>query len=138
VILCYSHRNVFHFVRNRLTNERLTSASYVFVTILEENDVCSVPRPSHPLWFDHPCNILWRVQQFTRLLTVQFFSGFLLFPPSWVQIFSSAPGYQTPSSLCSSLKMRYQVSHPCRTIGKVIVLWLLNRDRKRKVSVFFG
>jgi hypothetical protein len=28
-------------------------------------------------------------------------------------------------SLCSSLKVRHQVSHPCRTTGKIIVLYAL-------------
>jgi hypothetical protein len=40
------------------------------------------------------------------------------------QIFSSAPCFQI-LSLCSSLNIRDQVSHPYRTTGKIIVLYIL-------------
>jgi hypothetical protein len=37
------------------------------------------------------------------------------------QIFSSAACFQIPL-LCSSFNVREQVSHPCKTTGKIVVL----------------
>jgi hypothetical protein len=51
--------------------------------------------------------------------------SFLLLPrPSWDQIFSSAPCSYT-LSLCSSLNVSNQVSHPYKTTGKIIVFYIL-------------
>jgi len=52
--------------------------------------------PSHPSWFDHPPNIWWSIQELMKLLIIQS-SLTLPLPPSWVQIFSSAPCSHTPS-----------------------------------------
>jgi hypothetical protein len=42
-------------------------------------------------------NYIWRSAQVMKLLVIQLFSSILLFHPSWVQIFSSAPRCQTHS-----------------------------------------
>jgi hypothetical protein len=46
-------------------------------------------------------------------------SNLLLFHPSWLKIFSSAPCSQT-SCVCSSLNVRDQVSHPYKTAGCIV------------------
>lgn len=43
------------------------------------------------------------------------FPGLLLFPPSKVKIFSSAPCFRTISSKCSSFKVRDQIPHQYKT-----------------------
>jgi hypothetical protein len=45
--------------------------------------------------------------------------------PSLAQIFSSAPYSQTPSAPHSSLSLSDQVSHPYKTIDKIIVLYFV-------------
>jgi hypothetical protein len=62
-----------------------------------------------------------------KLLITVFFSILLL--PSSVQIFSSAPYSLTPS-VCYH-NVRDQVSHPYKTTGKIIVLYIL-------IFVFLG
>jgi hypothetical protein len=49
------------------------------------------------------------------------FSSLLPLPPSWVQIFSSAPCSQTPSIYVLTV-VRDKVPHRYKTAGKIIVL----------------
>jgi hypothetical protein len=53
-----------------------------------------------------------------------FFSGLWPFHPSSVQIFSSAPFPQIPS-VSSSFHVRDRVTHPYKTKGKIIVLYII-------------
>jgi hypothetical protein len=57
-------------------------------------------------------------------LHYEVFSSRLLSCPSEAQIFSSTPYSQTPS-LRSSLNVSDKVSHPYRTTGKIMVLYIL-------------
>jgi hypothetical protein len=79
---------------------------------------CYIRRPSHSYWFDHPNNI-WSAVQIIKLL---------------IMYFSPLPCYLVPLgpyillstlSLRSSLKMSDQVSHPHKTTGTIIVLYIL-------------
>jgi hypothetical protein len=75
---------------------------------------------SHPPWLDHS-DYVWRVQVM-KLSLCSFFQSPItssLFGPNILlsTLFSNT------LSLCSSLNVRDQVSHPYRTIGKIIVLY---------------
>jgi hypothetical protein len=78
--------------------------------------------PPHPPRFNHPNNIRWRIQS-VKFIIVQFsprpiFS--LLGPNILLNTLSSET-----VSLCSSLKVRDQVSHPYSTTGKITILYTL-------------
>jgi hypothetical protein len=53
------------------------------------------------------------------------FSSLPSLPPSKVRIFSLTTCSQTPSILCFSLSVRDQVSHPYKTTGKIMGLYIL-------------
>jgi hypothetical protein len=55
---------------------------------------CCMPCPSHPPWLDH--NYIWQGVQVMRLFIMQFSPPSCHFLSS-VQIFASAPCFQTPS-----------------------------------------
>jgi hypothetical protein len=81
---------------------------------------CCMPCPSHPPWLHHYNNV-WRVVQVTKFLIMQF-------PRVSRHFISLRPRYspQHPAlSLCSSLNVRNQVSHPYRTTSIIIVLYIL-------------
>jgi uncharacterized membrane protein YcgQ (UPF0703/DUF1980 family) len=84
-----------------------------------------VPCRLHPPPLDNSNYTWWRVQ-ITQLLP--------LLQVSLVQTFFSAPCSQTPS-----LNIRDQVSHPYRTTGKIVVLYILifqlfvKQTRRQKV-----
>jgi len=84
--------------------------------------MCHMPYPSNASWFDHLINIWWWVES-VKLLTV------------WS---SQLPCYLVPLrpmyfpqhlsnilSLCSSLSVRNQTSHPYKTRGKITILCVL-------------
>jgi hypothetical protein len=75
---------------------------------------CHMSRPPHPPWFNNPNNIRWRIQA-VKFITVQFSprSVFLLGPNILLNTL-----FSKTLSLCSSPKVRDQVSHPYRTTGK--------------------
>jgi hypothetical protein len=85
---------------------------------------CYVPRPSHPPQL-HYCNYTWRRVQIMKLFIMQFF----FYPP--VTSFLLGPNillntlFSNTLSLCSTLNVREQVSHPYKTTGKIIVLYIL-------------
>jgi hypothetical protein len=92
-------------------------------------------RPPHSPLFDLPNNI-WGGVQNMKLLIVQLSAFSCYFIPLLVQIFFSEPSSQTPSP--SSLSVRDQVSHPYKTTGRIMVLYILTftflgsrRDDKR-------
>jgi hypothetical protein len=80
-----------------------------------------MPRPSHSSRFDYLNNIRWWVQ------VLKFPLCSLLHSP----VASSLLGpnillstlFSNTLSLCSSLNVRDQVSHPYKTTGKIIVLY---------------
>ena len=81
-----------------------------------------MPRPSQCSWFDHPNNIAWAVQQceswcssLCSLLHCRVIS-FLLGPSIFLITLLSS----------SSFSVRGQVSHPCKTTGKITSLYILN------------
>jgi hypothetical protein len=79
---------------------------------------CYMSRPSHPLWFNHPNNIRWRIQAM-KFIIIQFSprSVFLLGPNILLNTL-----FSKTLSLCSSRKVKDQVPHPYSTTGKIIVL----------------
>jgi hypothetical protein len=79
---------------------------------------CHMSRPPHPPWFNHPNNIKWRSSSLCSFLHDP--SSSVLGPNILLNnLFSKT------LSLCSSLKVRDQVSHPYRTTGKITVLYIL-------------
>jgi hypothetical protein len=84
---------------------------------------CYMPYPSYPPWLHHS-NYTWRRAQVMKLLVMQFF------PTS--RHFISLQCKHSPQtlfanilSLCSSLNVRDQVSHPYRTTNNIIVLYII-------------
>jgi hypothetical protein len=76
---------------------------------------------SRPPWL-HNSNHMWQCKSYEAPLYAVFYS-LLFFNPSWVHIFPSAPCSKTSSSLCSSLKVKHQVSkHYCKISPKATVL----------------
>ena len=83
---------------------------------------CHIPRPSRSPWFDHLRGISWTIR--VMKLPVCSFLNF--------SVINSLLGTTTPLStlfsntlsLCSSLNMTHQFSHPYTT-GKIIVLYIL-------------
>jgi hypothetical protein len=82
-------------------------------------NLCYMPCQSHTPWLDHS-NCTWRRVQVMKLLIMQFSPASCHLIP----LRSSALSSNT-LSLCSSLNVRDQVSHPCRTTSKMIVLCIL-------------
>jgi hypothetical protein len=84
---------------------------------------CYMPRPPLPSRLDHS-NYTWRRVQITMLLVIQFspFSRHLIHLQSK---FLLSTLFSNTLSLCSSLNARDQVSHPYRSTGKIIVLYIL-------------
>jgi hypothetical protein len=93
-----SHQNLVHF-------SLLTHA-------------CSMSRQPHSPWLDLPSDI-WEWVQVRHCATS---SILLSFHPSFVQIFFSHPLFSNTLSLCSSLSVRDQVSHPYKTTGIIMVV----------------
>jgi hypothetical protein len=92
---------------------------------------CYIPHPSHP-WFNHPMNILWRVQIMN--LIMQFCSAFSYFLPLRSKYFpvSLSTLFSNSLYLCSSFKVKGQVSHTYKTTGKTVLFYILSfnsRDR---------
>jgi hypothetical protein len=84
---------------------------------------CYMPCPSHPPWVDHS-NYTWQGIQVTKFLTMQFFQSPVISSPFCPNILFSTL-FSNILSLCLSLSVRYQISHPYRTTGKIIVLYIL-------------
>ena len=83
---------------------------------------CYMHSPSHSSLFVHSNNIGRGVQIIPRYV---FFSIPLLPHPSQAQIFSSTPYSQTPSNPHTSLNVSDQLSHPYKTKGKIVILYIL-------------
>jgi hypothetical protein len=82
---------------------------------------CYMPCLSHPLWLDHS-NYVWQEVKVMKLLIMQF-------PP--ISVTSHLFGPNILLSILFSntfLNVREQVSHPYRTTGKIIVLYILILD----------
>jgi hypothetical protein len=99
---------------------------------------CYMPCPSHPPWLDHSDYIWWRVQ-LMKLLIMQFSPishHFTLFSPH--NLLSTL--FSNTLSLCSSISITDYVSHPYRTTGKIILLYILIfmflNSRNQKMEIF--
>jgi hypothetical protein len=79
--------------------------------------LCYMPRPYHPPSRDHSDYTWWRVV--TKLLVLQFL------PTSYFISHLLSTLFLNTLSPCSSLNVRDQISHPYRTISKIIVLYIL-------------
>jgi hypothetical protein len=79
-------------------------------------------RPPHPPWFNHPNYIRWGIQAMKSIIMQ--FSPWSVFLPFRSKYFLNTL-FSKPHSLCSSLKVRDQVSHPYSINGKITVLYIL-------------
>jgi hypothetical protein len=93
-----------------------------FASIFSYLHACYMPRPSHPLWFDHENNIWWSVVQILKTLIKRS-------PPVCSHLrplrFRCSPQLLFPSS-CSrnyTLNVRDQVSHSYRTTSEIQKMW---------------
>jgi hypothetical protein len=83
---------------------------------------CYMSHPSHPPWFDHPNNIWWTVQ-IMKLLIMQS-------SPASCHLLPLRSKY-SPQRLFSNThnlffhSVRDRVSHPYKTTGKIMVLYIL-------------
>jgi len=85
-------------------------------------------RPSQPSWLDHPNNIWWSVQVMKLLIMRS--SASCHFPP-----LRSKYSRQYPVvSLCPSLSVRDQLSHPYKATDKIMVLYKRVRQKHLTVS----
>jgi hypothetical protein len=91
-----------------------------FVCTSHLSSACYMPLPSHPPWHERPTNIWWSIQVM-KLLSMQSSSTSSLLGTN---ILLNALFSKT-FNLCSSLSMRNEVSHPYKTTGKIIVLYIL-------------
>jgi len=82
-----------------------------------------MPRPSHSSWFDHPNNIGCAVQSLSSSLCSFLLSPVISSPLSPNILLSTL--LSNTLSLRSSLNVSNQVSHPYKTTGKIIVLYIL-------------
>jgi hypothetical protein len=84
---------------------------------------CYIPCPSHPPWPDHS-SYTWQTVQVMKLLIMLFSPTSLYFFPLGPNILLSTL-FSNTIGLCSSLNVRDQLSHPHKTTGKIIVLYIL-------------
>jgi hypothetical protein len=75
---------------------------------------CYMPYSPQPPWFNYPHNTRWRIQSM-KFIIMQFSPWHIFL----ITLFSKT------LSLCPSLKVRDQVSHPNSTTGKITVLYIL-------------
>jgi hypothetical protein len=92
---------------------------------------CHMPCPPQPPWLDLP-NI-WGWVQLMKLLTVQLPPLSRHIIPLWSKrilrtLFSNI------LSLCSSLSVRDQVSHPYKITGRIMVLYILQNHLNSEIS----
>jgi hypothetical protein len=96
---------------------------------------------SHPPWLDHS-NYTWYKLRSSSLCS-------FLQPPVTSSLFSSnillSMLFSNTLSLCSSLTLRNQVSHPHRTTGKIVALYILiftfldsRREEKKVLNLMVG
>jgi hypothetical protein len=78
--------------------------------------------PPHPPWFNHPNNIRLRIQA-VKFIIIQF-SPWSIFLPFRSKYLPQHSVLKT-LSLCSSPKVRDQVSHPYSRTSKITVLYIL-------------
>ena len=88
---------------------------------------CYMPSLSHSSWVYRPYTIWWRVQIIKLLVMLSFplpVTSSLLSPNILLSTLFSGT-----LSQCSSLNMTDQVSHPYKTTGKIIVLYIVPMGR---------
>jgi hypothetical protein len=84
---------------------------------------CYMPCPSHPPSLDHS-DYTWRRVQVMKLLSMQLSPTFRHSSPFGPNILLSTL-FSNTLTVCSSLNVRDQISHPYRTTRKIIVLYIL-------------
>ena len=82
---------------------------------------CYVPCPSLS-WFDQPINFWWGVQIIKLLLCSFLYSA--ITSPLLGPISSPTPVRECPQPIFFIPQKRDQVSHPCKTTSKIIVLFI--------------
>jgi hypothetical protein len=87
----------------------------------------------HPPWLDHS-NYTWQRVQVMKLFIMQF-SSILTWSLIGPNILLSTL-FSNTLSLCSSLNVRDQVSHPYRTTGKIVVLYVTSYSQYPILHVF--
>jgi hypothetical protein len=80
-------------------------------------------RPCHSSWLDHPINIWWELQTI-NLLSMQSSPLPCYLVPRRSNCLPSTI-FPDNFSPCYSLVVRNQVSHPCKTVGRITVLYTL-------------
>jgi len=98
----------------QFSNQNTVYISHLF-------QACYMPCSSHP-WVDHPNNIWWSVQV-RKLLTMQSSpasSHFLL-----LRCKCSPQHPVLKHYICSSLSTADHISHPYKTMGKILILFIL-------------
>jgi hypothetical protein len=78
-------------------------------------------RAPYPPWFNYRNTVMWRIQAVKFIMQFSPWSVFLHFRPKYLAQHSVLKAF----SLCSSLKVRDQVSYPYRTTGKIADLRIL-------------
>jgi hypothetical protein len=80
--------------------------------------------PSHPPWFHHPNIIWWNIQ----VMELHIMQCNILHPPATSSLLGPnillSILFSNTLNLCSSLSMRDRVSHPYKTTGKIMVLYI--------------
>jgi hypothetical protein len=94
---------------------------------------CYMPCPSPP-WFDHS-NYTWRRVQVMKLI-MQFSPTSYHFISLRSKYSPQHPVLRYPHSLCSSLNVRDQVSHPYRTTGRITVALQFTNTHRVQSSLF--
>jgi hypothetical protein len=94
---------------------------YIYIFVLH-----AVPLscPSHPSAVHHS-NYTWRRVQVMKLLIMQFCPTSLHFTPLFSQTILLSTQVSNTLSLCPTLNVRNQVSHPHKTADNIIVLYIL-------------
>jgi hypothetical protein len=93
------------------------------VCISHLSHLCYLSHSSHTAWFYHPNNIWWSIQVM-RLLVMQSSPTSHPFPTLGPNILLSTLVSNTVN-LCSSPSMWDQISHPYKTMGKIMVFHIL-------------
>ena len=118
----------FDIILPFLTRSSKWSLSFRFSRPVRNSPVshtCHMPSRLQSSWFDHPNDIWWGVEIVKKAAhyAVSSISVTLSFVGPKIFLITL---FLNTFSLCSFLIVKDHVSHPCKTTGKIIVLYILN------------